>query len=112
MKDPKERTLKNLEEEYSLDLDKAVEEIKKQKAKLVLIQFPDGLKQYATAVVDYLTDKTESEFLIYLGSCFGACDYPVGMDKLGIDLMIQFGHNALMPSYLNNGKAVSAGLKR
>ncbi len=112
MKDAKERTLKDLEEEYSLDLEGAVESIKKQEARRVLVQFPDGLKQYATAIVDYLAEKTNSEFIIYLGSCFGACDYPVGMDKLGIDMMIQFGHNSLMPSYLNNGKEVSAGLKK
>ncbi len=100
----KERTLKDLEEEYNLDLDGAVKLIKKENAKLVLIQFPDGLKQYATAIVDYLKEKTGVDFLIFLGSCFGACDYPVGMEKLGVDLMIQFGHNSLMPSYLSNGK--------
>ena len=106
----KERTLEDLKEEYNLDLDEAVLLIKKDNAKLVLIQFPDGLKQYATAVVDYLKEKTGADFLIYLGSCFGACDYPVGMEKLGIDLVIQFGHNSLMPSYLNDGKEVGAGL--
>jgi len=107
----KERTIEDLEEEYILDLDSAVSAIKEKEAKLVLVQFPDGLKQYATAVIDYLEEKTGSEFLIFLGSCFGACDYPVGMDKLGIDLTIQFGHNSLMPSYLNDGKEVSGGLK-
>jgi 2-(3-amino-3-carboxypropyl)histidine synthase len=112
MKDAKERTLKDLEEEYSLDIDGAVREIKKHGARLVLIQFPDGLKQYATAIVDHLTEKTGSDFLIYLGSCFGACDYPVGMDKLGIDMIIQFGHNSLMPSYLSGGKEAGAGFKR
>ena len=100
----RERKIKDLEEEYKIDLGKAVELIKQEKAKLVLVQFPDGLKQYATAVVNYLEEKTEADFLIFLGSCFGACDYPVGMDKLGIDLTIQFGHNSLMPSYLNDGK--------
>jgi 2-(3-amino-3-carboxypropyl)histidine synthase len=96
----KEWTLKDLEEYYKLDLEKAVNLIKEKNAKLVLIQFPDGLKQYATSVVDYLEEKTEAEFLIYLGSCFGACDTPVGLENLNIDLMIQFGHNDLMPSYL------------
>ncbi|PJE81867.1 hypothetical protein COU58_00060 [Candidatus Pacearchaeota archaeon CG10_big_fil_rev_8_21_14_0_10_32_42] len=100
----KERTLKDLEEEYNLDLTGAVEKIKEENAKLVLVQFPDGLKQYATAIVDYLEEKTSAEFLIFLGSCFGACDYPVGMDKLGIDLTIQFGHSSLMPDYLNDRK--------
>jgi 2-(3-amino-3-carboxypropyl)histidine synthase len=96
-----EKSIKELQENYDLELDKVVLEIKKTKAKLVLLQFPDGLKQYATAVVDYLKSKTNAEFLIWLGSCFGACDTPVGIEKLKpkVDLVIQFGHNELMPSY-------------
>jgi 2-(3-amino-3-carboxypropyl)histidine synthase len=96
-----EKTIKELQENYDLELDKVISEIKKTKAKLVLLQFPDGLKQYATAVVDYLKSKTSAEFLIWLGSCFGACDTPVGIEKLKpkVDLTIQFGHNELMPNY-------------
>ena len=30
---------------------------------------------------------------IWLGSCFGGCDIPVEVDKLGVDLIIQFGHS-------------------
>lgn len=91
--------LKHLEENYDLNLDKVVKDIKKSKAKIVLLQFPDGLKQYATAIVDDLRLQTKSEFLIWLGSCFGACDTPVGLEKLNVDLVIQFGHNELMPNY-------------
>jgi 2-(3-amino-3-carboxypropyl)histidine synthase len=82
-------------------LDRVISEIKKSKSKLVLLQFPDGLKQYATAVVDFLRDKTSAEFLIWLGSCYGACDTPVLGKELEkqIDLVFQFGHNDLMPSY-------------
>jgi len=95
------KTLKELNERYDLELEKVVANIKKNKAKLVLLQFPDGLKQSATAVVDYLEEKTNAEFLIWLDTCFGACDTPVGIDKIKpkIDMMIQFGHNELMPSY-------------
>jgi 2-(3-amino-3-carboxypropyl)histidine synthase len=97
----KEYSLGNLEKNYDLEFDKIISEIKKKKAKLVLLQFPDGLKQYATAVVDFLREKTSAEFLIWLGSCYGACDMPVGLEKIKpkIDLVIQFGHNELMPSY-------------
>ena len=96
-----EKNIKELSENYNLELDKVISEIKKTKAKLVLLQFPDGLKPYATVVADYLENKTNAEFLIWLGSCFGACDTPVGIEKLSpkIDLTIQFGHNDLMPSY-------------
>lgn len=97
----KNYTINDLEKHYDLDLNKIISRIKKQKAKLVLLQFPDGLKQYATSVVDYLREKTNTEFLIWLGTCYGACDTPTGIDKLKpkIDLVVQFGHNALMPSY-------------
>jgi 2-(3-amino-3-carboxypropyl)histidine synthase len=95
------KTIEELEEKYNLELEKIISEIKKNKAKLVLLQFPDGLKPYATAVVDYLKSKTKAEFLIWLGSCYGACDTPVGLERIKpkIDLTIQFGHNELMPEY-------------
>ncbi len=94
-------TIKELNEKYDLELEKVVSEIKKKKAKLVLLQFPDGLKIYATAVVDYLEDKTKAEFLIWFGSCFGACDTPTGLEdiKPKVDMVVQFGHSELMPFY-------------
>jgi len=94
-------TLKELNEKYDLELEKVVSNIKKKKAKLVLLQFPDGLKPYATSVVDFLESKTKAEFLIWLDTCFGACDTPIlgkNIEKK-IDLVIQFGHNELMPGY-------------
>ena len=95
-------SLKELEQKYDLELNKAVAQINKEKAKLVLLQFPDGLKQRAIDIVDYLESKTKgTEFLIWLSSCYGACDMLVGLENLKpkIDLFIQFGHNELMPSY-------------
>ena len=74
--------------QYDLELDKAVKEIKKQKAKLVCIQLPDGLKPYADKIQKELESKTNAEIIIWLGSCFGACDVP----KLDADLLIQWGH--------------------
>jgi len=97
----KTKTLQEIEEKYDLELNVVVDKINKNKAKLVLLQFPDGLKQYATVVVDYLQENTKVGFLIWFGNCFGACDTPVGLEKIKpkIDLVIQFGHNELMPSY-------------
>ncbi len=106
------KTIQELEEKYDLELERIVEEIKSSKAKLVLLQFPDGLKPYAIAIVDYLESKLApkgvppksevgGKFLIWFGSCFGACDTPQGIEKIKpkIDLVIQFGHNELMPDY-------------
>jgi len=93
------KTIDELKEKYDLELERIIFEIKRQKAKLVLLQFPDGLKQYATSVVDYFREKTKAEFLIWIGTCYGACDFPTGIENLKpkIDLVIQFGHNNLMP---------------
>jgi 2-(3-amino-3-carboxypropyl)histidine synthase len=95
-------TIKELEEKYDFEFEKIIKEIKSSNAKLVLLQFADGLKPYATTMVDYLEEKTNSEFLIWFESCFGACDLPVGLEKIKprIDLIIQFGHNEVMPRYL------------
>ncbi len=86
---------------YDLELEKVAKKIKTSKAKIVLLQFPDGLKSLATEVVDVLRKKTneEVEFLIWFGSCFGACDTPVLSKNLEkqIDLVVQFGHNEMMP---------------
>ncbi|MFH1592695.1 MAG: diphthamide synthesis protein [Candidatus Woesearchaeota archaeon] len=75
--------------EYNLELGKAVKEIKKTKAKNVLIQLPDGLKPKATEITKYLKKQTKANIFIWLQSCWGACDYP---NIKNIDLLIQFGH--------------------
>ena len=95
-------TFKDLSDRYKIDFEKIIFEINKPEINRVLLQFPDGLKPYATAVVDYLEAETKKKFLIWLGSCFGACDYPMGLEGMDIDLMIQIGHSSLMPNYLIN----------
>lgn len=97
----KEYNLKDLREKYDLELEKVVKKVKETGSKLVLLQFPDGLKPYATSVVDFLKTKTKAEFLIWFGSCYGACDMPIGLRELTpkIDLVIQFGHNVMKASY-------------
>jgi len=90
------KSIEDLKKKYDLELNKVISEIKNKKCKLVLLQFPDGLKLYATAVVDFLQENTDAEFLIWLGSCFGACDTPVLPLEIEkeIDLVVQFGHSA------------------
>jgi len=83
-----EYTLENLEERYELELDRIVGEIGAKKAKMVLLQLPDGLKPWAMVLSEYLSEKTSAEVNIWLGDCFGACDLPDSK----ADLVIQFGH--------------------
>jgi len=77
---------------YELELERVVKEIKENKAKKVCVQLPNGLKSKATEIVTYLEEKTNANVFIWLGSCFGACDYPVEL-KDKVDLLIQWGHS-------------------
>ncbi len=97
----KGKTIEEFREKYEPELERIIKEIKKNKAKLVLLQFPDGLKPYATCIVDFLEKQTNAEFLVWIGSCYGACDMPTGLEKLNpkIDLTVQFGHNELFPNF-------------
>lgn len=80
-------------ENYDLELNKAVEEIKKKNAKLVCIQLPDGLKPKAREIQEYIEKNTDADVVIWLGSCWGGCDVPLSVEKLGVDLLIQWGHS-------------------
>jgi len=81
---------------YDLELEKLVAEIKKNNYKLVLLQFPDGLKYYSKEVIDKLRKETGSEFFTYFGTCFGACDIPFHLEKMGFDLCVQWGHSVFV----------------
>ncbi len=78
--------------QYDLELEKAIDEIKKANPKTVLLQLPDGLKPEAKNIVDAIEEKTDAAVLIWGGSCFGACDVPIETDKIGVDMIIQWGH--------------------
>ncbi len=78
---------------YDLELQKAIDKIKEINAKIVCIQLPDGLKPKAREICDALQSATDANVLIWLGSCYGACDWPLGIDKLGVDLLIAWGHS-------------------
>ncbi|HII30076.1 TPA: hypothetical protein HA317_03370 [Candidatus Woesearchaeota archaeon] len=79
---------------YDLELPRVVSEIKKRKAKLVLVQLPSGLKPHAIDIQHEIESKTKARVILWAGSCFGACDIP-SVDGLGIDLIIQFGHSEM-----------------
>ncbi len=75
---------------YDLELEKAVAQIKKVKAKKVLIQLPEGLKPEALRITDTIEEKTGSSVHIWAGTCFGGCDIP---NVKGYNLLIQWGHS-------------------
>ena len=79
--------------EYDLELERVVDRVNKEKAKLVCIQLPDGLKPKAKLIQNEIQSKTNAKVVIWAGSCFGSCDIPLQVERLGVDLLIQFGHS-------------------
>ena len=100
----KNKSLDEINDKYDLESDKIIKTIKKEKGKAgsakaenclrVLLQFPEGMKPYAQVICDEIENKTKAECFIWLDSCFGACDIPVDVERLGVDLIIQFGHSS------------------
>jgi len=79
--------------QYDLELDNVVEKIKAEDAKLVCIQLPDGLKPEADKIQEAIEKNTKAKVVIWAGSCYGACDIPLQVQRLGVDLLIQWGHS-------------------
>ena len=78
---------------YDLELSKVLERIKKDSPKMVCVQLPDGLKPRAAEIQKSIEKNTGSSVVIWMGSCFGACDVPLQVERLGVDLLIQWGHS-------------------
>ncbi len=84
---------------YDLELGKVIERIKKDDAKMVCVQLPDGLKPRADEIQRSIEQQTGANVVIWMGSCYGACDVPVQVDRLGVDLLIQWGHSVWRGSW-------------
>ncbi len=83
--------------EYDFELDKIMEEINSSEAKMVALQFPEGLKTYAVSVAAEIEDKTKAKALIFIDPTYGACDTKDSqLEKLGVDLLIHFGHTKFL----------------
>ncbi len=78
---------------YNINLEQVVKEIKEKKYKKVLLQLPEGLKVYATDLLDFLKNNTDADFLVFADPCFGACDLICSdVEDIGVDFIVQIGH--------------------
>lgn len=80
-------------ESYDLELEKVVLKINEKGYRLIMIQLPDGLKPSAKEIVDKIQAETKSRVIIWSGNCFGSCDIPGRIEKIGVDFYLQWGHN-------------------
>lgn len=77
------------------ELSKAIEEINKNAYNLVAIQVPDGLKPKAPSIAKKIEEQTNCKVILWGGSCFGACDIPLQLKRLGVKVLIQIGHGRM-----------------
>lgn len=78
---------------YDIELSRIISEIKKQDARLVCLQLPDGIKPRAEEIQAEIEQKTDAQVIIWGGSCYGSCDLPLEVKNLGVDLLVHFGHS-------------------
>ena len=82
-----------MESKFDFQEDFVVKEINSKKAKVVLLQLPEGLKQEAFRLVNYFESKTKAEIVVSGETCWGGCDLALDEAKnLGADLIIHYGH--------------------
>lgn len=77
-----------------LDLEGAVELIRKSGAKRVGLQAPEGLKRALPSLARQIEEKTGTEVIISGDPCYGACDLDMALCK-EVDLMLHLGHAEL-----------------
>ncbi len=79
--------------DYDFEIPKILREIKESKAKFIALEFPEGLKKYAVEIADEIEEKTRAKVVIFINPSYGACDIKENEAKrLGVDLIIHFGH--------------------
>ena len=83
---------------YDLELQKVIEKIKQENAKLVCIQLPDGLKPKAMEIQEEIEKNTNADVVIWAGSCYGACDIP-DLSRFNVDMLIQWGHTIFRKTF-------------
>ncbi|MDO5848620.1 MAG: diphthamide biosynthesis enzyme Dph2 [Methanobrevibacter sp.] len=84
---------------YNMDLERVIGKINSKNAKIVGLQFPEGLKMQATQIANIIEAQTEATVIISADPCFGACDVTDSKMKDFVDLIIHYGHTPLPLKY-------------
>ncbi|KNC99122.1 diphthamide biosynthesis enzyme Dph1/Dph2 domain-containing protein [Spizellomyces punctatus DAOM BR117] len=83
---------------YNFEIHKTVWQIRRQEAKKVALQFPEGLLMFSLTIVDILERFANVETLVMGDVTYGACcidDFTAR--GLGCDFMVHYGHSCLVP---------------
>jgi 2-(3-amino-3-carboxypropyl)histidine synthase len=83
--------------DYLIDIEKAVKTINNNKYKTVALQIPEGLKNYASQIVEYLEQQTLATIIVIADPCFGACDLvDNGLKNFNVEFVVHIGHTPII----------------
>lgn len=83
---------------YDLEIERVSEEVRKRGSRRVLLQLPDGLRPRAVEIIRSLRERTDADYLLHGGSCYGGCDVAFREgEAVKADLIIHYGHNRMVP---------------
>lgn len=92
------QAIKQLPANYSFEIHKTVHHVRKNKAKMVALQMPEGLQMFACTIADIIERFTDALTVIMGDVTYGACcvdDYTAV--ALGCDMLVHYGHSCLVP---------------
>jgi 2-(3-amino-3-carboxypropyl)histidine synthase len=82
---------------FDLEEERLQDEIRKQGAKRILFQLPEGLKAEGPRLAS-LAERMGAVGIVSADPCYGACDLAVQeAESLGADLLVHYGHSEMMP---------------
>ncbi|MGZ4862998.1 MAG: diphthamide synthesis protein, partial [Halobacteriota archaeon] len=74
------------------EIERIAELVKETKARVIRLQFPEGLKRYGPDVAKRIQRQINVTVLLSGNPCFGACDLDYDAQA---DLLVHFGHAAI-----------------
>ncbi|KIK30775.1 hypothetical protein PISMIDRAFT_87218 [Pisolithus microcarpus 441] len=92
------QAIKQLPSNYSFEIHKTIHHVRKNKAKAVALQMPEGLQMFACTIADIIERFTDALTVIMGDVTYGACcidDYTAV--ALGCDMLVHYGHSCLVP---------------
>ncbi|KIP07015.1 hypothetical protein PHLGIDRAFT_106185 [Phlebiopsis gigantea 11061_1 CR5-6] len=90
--------IKSLPSNYSFEIHKTIHHVRKNNAKMVALQMPEGLQMFACTIADIIERFTSALTVIMGDVTYGACcidDFSAV--ALGCDMLIHYGHSCLVP---------------
>ncbi|MBS7619254.1 diphthamide biosynthesis enzyme Dph2 [Candidatus Bathyarchaeota archaeon] len=82
---------------YDLEIERVSEEVRKRGSRRVLLQLPDGLRPRAFEIIKSLSERTDAEYFLHGGSCYGGCDLAFHQgEAVNADLIIHYGHDKMV----------------